>query len=159
MEIKIREAVQDDITSIKSLWTELFEFNAQKDYAFAINEYAEKQFKKLIKSLIIDSEGSKVLVAEVEGNIVGYMTASVSKKPPGFKLKKYGHILGASVAPEFRRKGIGTKLYLEIIAWFYSRGIDRIEVNALTNNEISTSFWQKMGFVSYYQSYYLSKQD
>ncbi len=87
-------------------------------------------------------------VAEENGSIVGYATSF-------FKYGK-GIIISIAVLPEFRRRGIGSKLMIESLS-FLSKKVDYVELQVKVNNMEAINFYRKLGFKeldlipSYYQ--------
>jgi len=45
----------------------------------------------------------------------------------------------------------------EVLKWFASRSIDRIELDVITKNQIGYSFWKKHGFKDYRHRLYLDR--
>jgi GNAT superfamily N-acetyltransferase len=45
--------------------------------------------------------------------------------------------------------GVGEKIFNEILKWFRSKGMDRIELDITSKNYVSSSFWGKLGFEEY----------
>lgn len=61
-------------------------------------------------------------------------------------------ISDAAVSAGFRRQGIGEAMVEEARRWFLDRGLTRMEMRLLNANEVSTAFWEKMGFIPYMTS-------
>ena len=57
-----------------------------------------------------------------------------------------GH-LGMGVIPEYRGMGIGQRLLEATMADAFSKGIERIEMEAFASNEAAICLYRKMGFV------------
>ncbi len=66
--------------------------------------------------------------------------------PPVFTPRKIGFINEVAVADEFRRRGIGTSLVNEAVAWFHSRGANSVELSVYAKNQVAKEFWHKLGF-------------
>ena len=88
-------------------------------------------------------------MAVVDDLVVGHAMATVKDCPPVFETKRQGYVQDFVVSANYRRQGIGQKLYDRIEAWFREQGIDRVEVTAAVTNEVSRSFWRKMGYLDY----------
>jgi len=91
-------------------------------------------------------------VAEENGRIIGYVISSVR----GSK----GTIISIAVIPEFRRKGIGSKLMRESLN-FLSKRVNHVELQVKTNNIEAISFYKKLGFeeIGLVPNYYPDGQD
>jgi GNAT superfamily N-acetyltransferase len=57
-----------------------------------------------------------------------------------------------AVTKNYRRSGIGERMYKLIQDWFKQQDVNRIELRVSLPNEISTSFWRKMGFKPYLET-------
>ncbi len=62
---------------------------------------------------------------------------------------KRGYIADFYVLPEYRRHGVGGKLFSECKKWFLSRGLYMVDLQYLAVNEAGKRFWEKMGFEPY----------
>jgi ribosomal protein S18 acetylase RimI-like enzyme len=51
-----------------------------------------------------------------------------------------------AVTESYRRKGVGKKMFDEILKWFQFNDIKRLELGTTAQNLIANSFWQKQGF-------------
>jgi len=45
-------------------------------------------------------------------------------------------------------------MFDEILKWFRSKNIDRIELEITTKNNVADSFWKKHGFTDYMRTLY-----
>jgi len=86
------------------------------------------------------------LVAEVDGDIVGFTLGKIQKTPPILQIEEFGHLSDTFVKEEYRRKRIGEKLTYELLEWFKSKGIKRVELSVDVRNKIGVSAWTKFGF-------------
>lgn len=145
---RIRAATPEDTGTITELWKELMDFHQERDSCFTRSANGHERFAEFVSGRIL-SETACVLVAEQQGRIVGYCLAAVSKFPPVFEHQEYGAISDLAVSAPWRRGGIGQALVAAALRWFAARAIHRIEVRVAISNEVSTAFWEKMGFAPY----------
>ena len=148
MNVKIRKAKQSDCDVILSLWIKMMDFHRKYDKHYSRSKSTSKNFRKFV-SENISSKKSLVLVASYNKNIVGYTIASIVKYPLALQLKQFGAVYELMVQKEFRRNGIGNRLFTETQKWFKNRGVKRIELSVLKKNPISSKFWKKMGFAPF----------
>ncbi len=146
--IIIRKAVCDDLKAIEELWKEFMDFHKAGDSYFTRSADGHERFKEFITRHMA-SEGSCVLVAEMDSKVVGYCLAMLAKRPPVFENLDYGAVFDVAVSGGYRRRGIGERLYLAAQKWFADHGIHRIEAGVALSNETSKAFWKKMGFSPY----------
>jgi len=79
------------------------------------------------------------LVAEIEGETVGYVIGNMVDGSEG-------HILAVAVAPEHRRRGVGTALLNAAIAVLKDKGAKRIRLESKLNNTHARKFYSSLGF-------------
>ena len=109
--------------------------------------------------------GKAFLVAEVEGSIVGYVMSRVERRLGFLRVsfpKMVGHIVSIAVLPGFRRRGIGTRLMVEVmdrLKNFY--GAKEVYLEVRVSNEAAISMYEKLGFrkVRRIRFYYLDGED
>ncbi len=81
------------------------------------------------------------LVAEEEGVIYGFLDATAEV------WKQLAWINHLTVAPERRRRGVGTALVRASLDWARERGLTTVMVETRTKNHPATALFQKQGFV------------
>ncbi len=149
--MKIRKATKADVPKILPVWRELMELHRRLDSFYDCREGADRLFAKFISNNIREPNAC-VLVAEADGRVVGYCQGMISKHPPVLKIIEYGQILDFAVLQSWRRQGLGQQMLEKMFEWFWARGLLRIEVRCSLLNEISRSFWRKMGFEPYMET-------
>ena len=147
--IEIVRAEERHISDIDKLWLEFMCFHQDIDPIFtprdgAVPGFEEDQVRRLMKS-----EDGLVLVALDEGRVVGYSLSEIKGPMKGYKLEKFGAVDHVAVTAHYRRRGIGEEMLREILKWFQSRKIDRVEIEVLAKNQVGNSFWKKHGFTDY----------
>jgi ribosomal protein S18 acetylase RimI-like enzyme len=152
--IKYREAVEPDIPRIVELWNEFFDFHKVRDPFFSRSKEGPENFGKFILENL-RKDNAMVYVAEIEGEIVAHLLATIQSYPPAFETKRYGLINDLAVTSAYRRLGIGEHLFTMAKDWFEKRGVKRIEIEVAIANEVSTSFWTKMGLKPYKEKCYI----
>lgn len=146
MTIKIVKAEEKHVTAIGQLWWEFIIFHQNIDpidtpIENSIPHYQENHLRRFMKS-----EDGLVLVALDEAQAIGFSLSYISEPPPGLKRGKFGYIDEMAVTESYRRKGIGVKMVSEIMNWFKSKNIERVELGTAAQNVVANSFWQKQGF-------------
>ncbi len=109
--------------------------------------------------------GEAFLVAEVEGRIVGYVMTRV-EYGPGYvvpePMVRKGHIVSIAVLPEFRRRGIGTRLMEEAMRVLRDvYGCKEVYLEVRVSNTPAIRLYEKLGFrkVRVIPMYYLDGED
>lgn len=111
-------------------------------------------------------ENSTILVAELNGKLVGYLFAIGGQAR---KNKHSAHIV-IGMQSEQRGQGMGTALFKELEQWALNNGVHRLELTVITENIAGVNLYEKVGFEregvkrdslffdgKYVDEYYMSK--
>lgn len=93
-------------------------------------------------------------VATANDKIIGYVIGAR-------KSKARGHIISIAVRPEWRRKGIGSKLMNTLLDLFKQEGLKFVELEVAVSNEEAIAFYESLGFrkVGVVKGYYSWGED
>lgn len=152
--IKIVKAEEKHVADIGRLWWEFILFHQDIDPIWtplegSIPGFIENHLRRFMKS-----EDGLVLVSGDKGKVVGYSLSEIHRISPGLKREKYGYIDEMAVTANYQRRGIGEKMLADIMRWFQSNDIKRVELGTTTQNVVGNSFWQKQGFMIYMNTLY-----
>lgn len=153
-DVVIRKCAISDLDRIKPIFREFVAYHAGLESSFIKVENHEEFFAEFISGHL-DSETNMVLVAIYRGELIGYCIGMIQEKPPVYPDPRYGYVDNLCVLEKHQRCGAGRLLFEEMMRWFASKGIHRIEIFAAIGNKKSTSFWGKMGFTPYLEEMYL----
>lgn len=89
-----------------------------------------------------EQNNSTMLVAEVNGKLVGYLFAI------GGMARRNQHTayLVIGILQEYRGKGIGTQLFTTLDRWAKEQRLHRLELTVVATNETAIALYKKMGF-------------
>ena len=152
--IEIVKAEEKHIAEIGQLWWEFILFHQDIDPIYTSLDGAIPGFIENHLRHFMESEDGLVLVAVDGKKVVGYSLSEIHRISPGLKRDKYGYIDDMAVTLNYRRKGIGEMMFTEIMRWFRSKDIRRLELGTLAKNVVANSFWQKQGFTVYRYTLY-----
>jgi ribosomal protein S18 acetylase RimI-like enzyme len=93
---------------------------------------------------MVESDDVRILVAENDAEIIGYMMGSVKQRRAC--PRRTGVINHAYVEPDHRRHGAGTALVLALLEFFDSRGVEDISLHYAEGNSDGRRFWSSLGF-------------
>lgn len=98
-------------------------------------------------------QGDAVLVAEDEGQIVGYLHLVVQAS------EGTGWVRNLAVAPHLRRRGIGTALLQAAADWLRQQNVSQLLLEMTTKNYLAICFARKLGFgfCGYNDRYYANR--
>ena len=145
-EVVIRPARRSDRAQAAELWTEMIDYHARiSTIDFRRVPDARRIWMRFFDKHL-GSRNKKAWVAERNGKVVGLVMGSIEKRPPVFRLKHRGHLEEMAVTASERRKGIGTLLLREYLAWARKKGVPWVTLEAVPENRIGVPFWEKKGF-------------
>lgn len=142
-EVVFREASEKDLDEIATLVARLKRLNEEFDPLLKVSENLEHVCREYMRKTI-GSEDSLVIVAEHRGRIVGVLKAGYINRvfydPP-----LEGQIQEFYVLPQYRRMGIGRKMFEHAIEKLKNK-VSFITVSFPSLNTIAVSFYEKLGF-------------
>lgn len=145
---RIREAGRTDGRAVAALWREMMTFHAALDPRFQFTTNADREFEDHFRNTL-RSRDARILVAEANDEVVGYILAELHARRPLYPAGQYGFISDLSVRADWRRQGVGRALVAGLVKWFRSRGVSTIELFAADRSPDSQAFWQSMGFTDF----------
>lgn len=145
-QITVRPARPNDIDAIARLWQALVEFHCALDAdlppptAQGANSYARRLMDHL------DDPMAKVLVAVLDGQVIGYVLGVVVDLAPElFAQEPSGFLADIYVDTGHRRAGAGRALVMGLTDWFRQRNLRFFEWHAAARNPDGIAFWQALG--------------
>lgn len=144
--VVIRPAVLSDIDAIARLWLELVAYHREidPDLPSATPNGGARYARRLMDRL--DDPTTRVLVAESDGEVVGYVLGMVvDLVPEMFSQSASGFLADIYVAAARRRHGVGRALVDHLTMWFREQGLSYFEWHVAARNEDAVKFWQAVG--------------
>lgn len=139
--IVIREASEEDAPALLRLARQI-----DRETRFMMFEPDERQTTAEEQAEQIrtmrSSGNSTLLVAERDGQLVGYLGAMGGR----FRRNQHGVHVWIGVRQAFMGQGIGTRLFTEIERWARQRGLHRLELTVMAHNLAGLALYHKMGF-------------
>ncbi len=154
--MNIIPAKEEHIAELVEIWKEFMDFHNEFNPFHSRREDGHKNWEVFLRKSM-ESELGLVLVCIDEEKVVAYSISHVKDCPPVFQHDQMGFISDMSVNEEYRRKGIGEMMLMEIFDWYKAQGIDRIELRVEPRNDIGYSFWRKHGFKEHVHTLYLER--
>ena len=153
--ITIIKAEEHHIPEICKLWLEFIEYSAEIDPIFNVREGAETDFEKKFLRTHMNEKNSLVLVARDGEKMVAYSVSQIQGDLKVIKREiKTASIVHLFITKNYRRYGIGEKMYAKILKWFRAEGINRVELQVMAKNEAAGSFWRKHGYMDFQNTLY-----
>ncbi len=145
MNIVIRAATENDFQSIQHLSQELTISDSIYD-PILVKEWAYTKEGITYLHKRISGRRCICIVAEVNGKIVGYTTATIMK-PISWRPGKHVEMENLIVDKAFRNQGIGAKLIEAFFVWARKVKADFAEVHSYYNNERAQALYKRSSFV------------
>ena len=141
--IKLRKANIDDLFEIQKLNKELFElesnnFDSTLMEDWPLTQEGKEYFENAIKNDI-------VLVACLDQKIVGYLAGTLNSQY-SYNNNIQAELDNMCIMNEYRKLGIGSKLFDEFKKICKEKGINEIKVVASYNNLNAIDFYKRKGF-------------
>jgi GNAT superfamily N-acetyltransferase len=142
----IRNAVAADAVAIGKLWEKLVAYHQQIDHDMPrATLHGASLYARSLSSRLEDSH-TRVLVAEENGRIVGYVLGVVvDLVPEMFEQEAGGFLADIFVEEAYRGQGIGTALVNALTDWFRQKGLNHYEWHVAAGNTEALAFWSSLG--------------
>jgi GNAT superfamily N-acetyltransferase len=143
--LKVRRAASSDVERIVELRL-LSQEHAEKSnpLIWRMTEEGKKLLKQKVEDELADSN-VHVLLAEVDGEVIGYVQGEVTRRIDHLP-RTVGHVSLLYVVKRSRRKGVGRRLVKELCKFFNSNKAEDLTVRYIIGNKEAEGFWRKLGF-------------
>jgi GNAT superfamily N-acetyltransferase len=141
MEIKIRPAKEEEIEILLEFEKGIVDTERPFDITLKDGEIHYYDLLELIRS-----PESEVVVAEIDGELVGSGYAQIRKADLFLKHTHFAYLGFMYVTPSFRGKGINQLLLEALITWAKAKGISEIRLDVYDENIVAKNAYLKAGF-------------
>lgn len=149
--IPIRPAVSHDADGIARVYTESAEQHTALDPRYHIPpaEVTSARYREGRQHPPEANGKAITLVAELGGEIVGFVDIHVARSPDPMQRKDilYCHVMEIAVSSRQRSGGIGARLLEAAEDWGRRQGAELASLDHLANNTRAAAFYQRMGYV------------
>ena len=139
--IKIRGANENDLVVLREFEQEIIKLERAFDNSLKDGETHYYNFQDLIAS-----PKARVLVAEIDHEIVGSGYAEIKEAEPFLKHGKYAYLGLMYVKPAYRGKGINQQILQLLKEWIIGEKITEIRLVVYDENILAKNAYQKAGF-------------
>ena len=94
----------------------------------------------------VQADDVEVLVAEIEGRVVGSGYIKIKEGKVYHKHDRYGYVGFVYVRPEHRGKGVARQIINGLSEWALSQGISEIRLDVYAENASAIRAYEKAGF-------------
>ena len=145
LHIGIRDGTKEDLESVVDLWEELVEHHSAYSDHFTLARDGRKKWAKYLHEKFSEPS-TRLIVAEEDGDLVGFMLCLLNPGKPIFKEKAVGVISDAYVVRHRRKKGIMKEMLSVALRWFNKNRIRAVEVSVSIANQEARDAWNQLGF-------------
>jgi [ribosomal protein S18]-alanine N-acetyltransferase len=117
--------------------------------------FDEEAFSKRQISYLLTDYNTIALAAKADSVIAGFIIAQVEVE----ENTEFGHIITINVPPNYRRRGVATKLLCEIESLLKQKGIEECRLEVREDNNSAIKLYHALGYqtVGKLESYYGKK--
>lgn len=143
-DVVYRLGTEDDFPIIAGFYEKLDDFFREIDLGLPQPEDVGQAW--LDSFTRVHGKFSLVHIAEIEGEVVGFMLSRVKRVPPYWGGVMVGTLSDMWIEEKGRRLGIGRKLSELALDWLREQGVHSIEIQVMAQNDPSWNLYQSMGF-------------
>ncbi|MEH2180331.1 GNAT family N-acetyltransferase [Nostoc sp.] len=143
----IRPATITDVPAVLPMVAKICALHESWDSAkYGFLPHPEQRYEQWLTRLANSDGRSIFLVSENEGQIVGFLVATVEQEIPIYRLQEFAFIHDIWVEPEYRQKGIARQMVMLSIERFQQMGIKQIRLDTAIANEAARQLFASCGF-------------
>lgn len=140
----IREASSADFEALKGLYLGLRKHHLPFDETYqGVEEYKHEVGIRIEEDMNLPYS-TTLLACDKDGKALGFGIFQIREKSS--KADNYGYVKKAFILPEARGKGIFKKLFAEGEKWIRLQGVDYIELQCDSKNDLGLRNWDSLGF-------------
>ena len=139
--IKIREAVENDLSVLLEFEQEIIKAERLLDNSLKEGEIHYYNFGDLLIS-----PKAKVLVVEIENEIIGSGYATINEAEPFLKHTEFAYIGLMYVKPQHRGQGINQQVLNRLKEWVIGKKVTEIRLVVYDDNTHAKNAYKKAGF-------------
>lgn len=143
-DIQIRLAELSDLHEVVELNHALFQEDAGQRDPFTNLNWAHQEGEEHFARLIA-TEGELCLVAELDGQVIGYLAGRV-RGPSSIRPIRSADLESVFVVASIRGRGVGRALIEAFLPWCGQQGAERVSVTAYASNEGAVRLYRRLGF-------------
>lgn len=126
-------------------WLELYHFRGEKLPVDALRALYDE----------IDGTMAFARLRNAEGQTVAITRATITESTDETTWLGYSAV---EVAEDFRRRGLGTLLGAEVLAWGARQGAEKAYLQVISTNEAGIALYDKLGFIEHHRHRYALKR-
>lgn len=151
-EFIVRSGRREDAAAAARLWMQSAEEHTAHDPIYTVSPDAERTMRRFLADLT-SSSLTFLLVAQVEEEIVGFVSGDLREGSPTFQSKTWASVDDIYVTSGYRSLGVGKALIRHVESWARDKGASGISLQVAASNHRGRNFYKELGFreVSVYE--------
>lgn len=143
----IREATPADYDDVSALYAQVDALHAER-LPFKFQPIEGPARSRVYIESLIKSSRVGLFVAEVDGDIVGVVKATIESAPdfPLFVPRRYATVDDLTVDEGYRRQGIGRALMDRAHEWAEEKGATSVTLTVYEFNQAALDFYRALGY-------------
>jgi len=141
----VRKAGEKDLIDLMRIWEAIAGYHEQLDTSYFRRNGVKDQVKHFFISAM-SRQDARILLLIDGDEIVGYIVGEIKSQSPVFRNGQKGLISEVGILGGTDRIPLARQMVNDLLAWFESKGMHRVEVNADIRNSQSINLWHEMGF-------------
>jgi ribosomal-protein-alanine acetyltransferase len=110
-------------------------------YRIELQCFKEEAFAKQQIAYLLTDYNTIALQAKADMEIAGFIIAQIE-----YEDREFGHIITLNVAPNYRKKGVATKLLAEVESFLKQRGVSECRLEVREDNHAAIKLYNKLGY-------------
>jgi GNAT superfamily N-acetyltransferase len=143
-DLVLRHATVEDLDRIQPMWQALYQHQFEHGMLLRLPDGAYDAWLKSIQPFL--GRFASVVLAELDGEIVGFVAGRIRTLPPYFGSATVGAISEVFVSDQHRSRGIGQRLLAFALKWFEDQQITRVELQVVAGNPDGIRFYRQLGW-------------
>ncbi|MFN6561668.1 MAG: GNAT family N-acetyltransferase [Nostoc sp. ChiSLP01] len=142
----IRPAFPGDVPAVLPMVAKICALHESWDSAkYGFLTHPEQRYEKWLTRLA-NSDRSVFLVSENQGQLIGFLVATIEQEIPIYRLQEFAFIHDIWVEPEYRQNGIARQMVMQAVESFSQMGVKQIRLDTANANEASRRLFASCGF-------------
>lgn len=146
MSFIVRKPKLSDAEQLGRLYLEFWEPHQNVDPLLKFTKRLSLKDQVNSARMNLRKKNNRILVAEENNKLVGFIELFIKKNEDCFKIQKYGYLNAAATRKDFRGRGIAKALTNEAFKYLKKKGIVYVKTNVYNTNILAKKTWKKMGF-------------
>lgn len=140
----ITRADKEILDQTETLFLDMYEYMAKHGLSNSLAADGVKKWRVAVERTL--GRLGALAIAESDNKIIGFARGVVRLSPDHLASGKIGFVDHTFVCESWREKGIGRQIFKSLEQWFYSNGVQKLELQVLCDNTTAINAWLAMGF-------------